>query len=131
MAYLDKLPAGTSLELYADGTGKPVFRSGSHWLYPLFEAEDFLSASAFDRAQLSLHDTVSGIAAAALTVCLGIRRVNADLMSRGAMELYEKYGVTYHYGRLIERIECATESLLDISMSLDECHEILRRRAGR
>lgn len=131
MAYLDKLPRGTSLELYRDGEEKPVFTSSSHWLYPLFEAEDFLKNSDIDSEKLSLHDTVSGIAAAALTVRLGIRRVNADLMSQGAKELYEKYGVTYHYGRLVEKIQCATESLLDISMSLDECYEILSKRAGR
>ena len=131
MSYLDKLKSGNSLELYRDNSDEPIFTSSSHWLHPLFEVEEFLNQNPFERSALSLHDTVSGFAAAALTLRLGIKRVNADLMSKGALKLYEKYGATYHYEHLIDKIQCATESLLNDSMTLEECYLILKKRAGR
>ena len=49
-------------------------------------------------------DKVVGKAAAMLMVLLGINEVYAPIMSKGALEVFEKYSIPYFYDALVERI---------------------------
>lgn len=102
-----------------------VFSSQGKWLYPLFEAESFLSQHHYEKKTLSLHDRVAGQAVAALCSHLGIGRVHADLMSRLALDAFARYGIEATYARLVPALQCRTESLIDSSMSVEEIHRML------
>jgi len=129
MGYLDSLKDGHTLEAFiGDGL---VFSSSGKWLHPLFDLEAHIRESGLDPAKISLHDTVNGTAAAALIARLGIRDVNVNLISDGAIELYEKYGVHCSYSNRVGRILCKTEALFSPDDDLDCVYVSLRRRAGR
>lgn len=128
MGYLEPLEKGVSLMLFHNGN--IVFRSGGKWLHPLFEAEDYLRNSGLGEGVLTLHDSISGLAAAFLTVRLGVRAVNVDMISDLALELYAKYGVEVHYGRRVPLIKCITETMIRPDMSIEEAYRLLRRKAN-
>lgn len=117
-----------TLELFDDEA--LVFSSRGHWLHPLFEAEEFLKVYR-RKGTLRIEDTISGTAAALLTVRLGISEVHAGIMSEGAREVYSRYHVAYSFDTLVPAIECMTERLLTPATALDEAYRILSERARR
>ena len=125
--YLDALDKGVSLALF-DG-GRVIFTSGGKWLHPLFEAEEFLRSSGPFAGPLCLHDSISGLAAAYLTIRLGVSKVNIDMVSDLALELYAEHGIEVHYTKRVERIKCITETLIRPDMSLEEAYRLLRKKA--
>lgn len=125
--YLDKLAEGHTLEVF-DGE-KLIFSSSGHWLHPLFQLMDFLKGYEV-RESLSLHDSISGTAAAVLTTLSGVKRVNADMASEGALEVYRAHGVQCSYSALVDRIQCVTETLISPQDPLEESARKLRRKAN-
>lgn len=113
---------------YLDNT---VFTSDSHWLHPLFELHDFLQREQIPAAALFLRDKIAGKAAACMIVRLGITKCHIGLISRRALPVFEKAGVTYSYDHLVEQIDCRTEYLIDDHMSVEDAWLFLRKRAGR
>ena len=126
--YLSDLPEGTSLALFCND--RLIFSSKGKWLHPLFEAEDWLRKHDSICGELTLHDSISGLAAAFLTVRLNVRKVNVDMISSLAIPLYEKYGVKVTYKKEVDRIKCITETLIRPEMSLDEAYVALRKKAS-
>lgn len=108
-----------------------VFTSDEHWLYPLFELEEFLHRTSFPASELFLKDKIAGKAAASLIVKLGIRRCFIELLSERAIPVFEAYGVKYDYGQLVDHIQCRTEDLITDKMSLEDAYLFLRKRAGK
>ena len=118
-----------SLILLHDNT--QVFTSDEHWLYPLFELEQFLKDSAIPADQLFLKDKIAGKAAASLIVRLGIRHCFIELLSERAIPVFEKYGVKYSCDHLVDHIQCRTEDLITDRMSMEDTYLFLRKRAGK
>jgi ABC-type Mn2+/Zn2+ transport system ATPase subunit len=108
-----------------------VFTSDEHWLYPLFELEQFISNSVIPVNQLFLKDKIAGKAAAALIVRLGIRNCFIELLSERAVPVLEQYGVKYAYNQMVDHIQCRTEDLITDKMSMEDTYLFLRKRAGR
>lgn len=125
--YLDSLHAGSSLELYCDD--RLIFSSSGKWLHPLFEAEDFIRKNGPFSGRLTLHDSISGLAASVLTIRLGATAVNIDMISTLALKRYEKFGVEVHYKTLVDRIKCITETMITPDMDQDEAYRLLRKKA--
>ncbi|MCR5761228.1 MAG: DUF1893 domain-containing protein [Sphaerochaetaceae bacterium] len=127
--YKQDLSENHTLEVFLED--EAVFSSSGHWLHPLFELEDFLKKIKVDRASLSLHDSVQGRAAAALTVRLGIKKVKSNVLSSLALPVYEKAGAEVTYESLVPKIVCKTEELITDSMSEEEIYRLLCQRANR
>lgn len=108
-----------------------IFTSDQHWLYPLFELEDYLKEKALAVETLFLKDKIAGKAAACLIVRLGIRQCHIGILSQRAIPILEANRVEYTYDNLVDHIECRTEDLITDKMSIDEAYLFLRKRAGR
>ena len=108
-----------------------VFFSDEHWLYPLFEVEQFLKERSIPANELFLKDKIAGKAAAALIVRMGIRQCYIELLSERAIPVFEKYGVKYSYLKLVDHIQCRTEDLITDKMTMEETYLFLRKRAGK
>lgn len=120
---------GPSLELLH--RGRVVFRSHGHWLHPLFDLEDFLATESYPLDEVLLRDKIIGKAAALLIVRLGIRQVEAGILSRPGENALKANGVLYTSVRSVDRISCQTEELLKDQSDPEEAHQILAKRAGR
>ncbi|MCR4676792.1 MAG: DUF1893 domain-containing protein [Sphaerochaetaceae bacterium] len=127
--FLSELQEGHTLEVFRDG--EAIFSSSGHWLHPLFELEDFIKENNLNPQELSLHDSIQGRAAAALTVRLGIKKVNCTTISSLALSYYRKVGIEPFYEKSVPKILCKTEDFISESMSEDEIYELLRIRAQR
>lgn len=57
-----------------------------------------------DYSDYSSCDKVVGRAAAYLYVLLGVKKVYALTLSEGAREVFENYGITYYYDKLVPNI---------------------------
>jgi len=110
---------------------RQVFTSDEHWLYPLFELEQFLKDSSIPPEQLFLKDKIAGKAAASLIVRLGIRNCFIELLSERAIPVFEQYGVKYSYDKLVDHIQCRTEDLITDRMTMEDTYLFLRKRAGK
>ena len=71
-------------------------------LTPLDAGKSFEGCSAADK--------VVGKAAACLYVLLKIKEVHANIISRRALEVFEKYGVKISFSELVEAIENRTKT---------------------
>ena len=111
--------------------GEIVFRSHGHWLHPLFDLEDFLATESYPLDEVLLRDKIIGKAAALLIVRLGIRQVEAGMLSWLGESTLKANRVQYTFKRSVERISCQTEELLKDQNDPDEAHRILAKRAGR
>lgn len=78
-----------------------------------------------------LKDKVAGKAAACLIAYLGIRNCHIELLSKRAIPVFEQNNIRFSYDRLVDRIQCSTEDLIDDRMSIGETYLFLRKRAGR
>ncbi|MDR2773828.1 MAG: DUF1893 domain-containing protein [Tannerella sp.] len=108
-----------------------LFTSDSRWLHPLFELHDFLQREQVPVSELFLRDKIAGKAAACMIVRIGITKCHVELISRRAIPVFEKAGVTYSYDNMVEQIDCRTEYLIDDDMSVEDAWFFLRKRAGR
>ncbi len=118
-----------SLELRIEG--KLAFSSRSKWLHPLFELEAAARAQGFDPSRGELYDKVVGRGSAFLITRLGIRRVHAGTLSRLGAEVLERQGIAHTWEVLVERIDCATEGLLERVTDVGEACRLLEERARR
>ena len=121
------LPDGISLEVLKDG--KVVFTSTGKWLHPLLDLERFLEEARLDAANLVVHDTIVGRAAAALMIHMGFRTVKARMMSRCAVELFEHHAIAYCHDVLVEKIACRTEDLITPDMEIVAIRWMILERA--
>ncbi len=108
-----------------------IFTSDQHWLYPLFELEDYLKHTRISADQLFLRDKIAGKAAACLIVFLGIKRCHIELLSERALPVFKENGIEFTYDLLVEHIQCRTEDLITDKMSIADAYLFLRKRAGR
>lgn len=111
--------------------GRIVFYSQEHWLHPLFDLEDFLGTESYPLDEVLLRDKIIGKAAALLIVRLGIRQVEAGLLSRLGESTLNANRVQFTFKRSVERISCQTEELLKDQNDPEEAYRILAKRAGR
>jgi hypothetical protein len=119
---------GASLELVIDS--RVVFRSAGTWLHPLFELERFLTEHGMDAANGEVSDKVVGRGSAFLIVRLGIRRVHAVLLSRLGKDVLDRAGAATTWDRLVDEIECKTESILRHETDPEAAYAILKERAA-
>ena len=119
----------TTLALYQGDT--VLFRSGGKWLHPLFELEEFLRSSGLDASGLRVRDKIVGKAAALLLVRLGLRHVDAGVLSAPAQAVLERHAVGYRFETLVERIACRTEELLREVDDPQEAYTITRAMAEK
>jgi len=117
----------SSLELRING--EVAFSSNGKWLHPLFELEDFARSHDADLSAGELRDKVVGRGSAFLIIRLGIRRVHAVLMSRLGKQVLEQAGVALTWDALVDRIECATEGLLEGVIDVETAYRMLSERA--
>lgn len=110
---------------------KTVFTSDQHWLYPLFELEDFLKQNDANAKDLFLSDKIAGKAAACLIVFLGIKRCHIELLSERAIPVFKANNIEFTYNNLVDHIQCRTEDLINDKMSIADAYQFLRKRAGR
>jgi len=122
-------PVNNSMELYRDS--ECIFNSQSHWLYPLFELEEFLKENPIEPDSLYLKDKIAGRAAAALILRLGITHCHIELISQRAVDLFQRNRMDFSYDRLVEQIDCRTEEWIKDDWTLDQTWLFLRKRAGR
>ena len=108
-----------------------VFASDQHWLYPLFDLEDYLKQSKTIASDLFLSDKIAGKAAACLIVFLGIKRCHIELLSERAIPVFKANGIEFTYDHLVDHIQCRTEDLITDKMSISDAYLFLRKRAGR
>ncbi|MGC9349452.1 MAG: DUF1893 domain-containing protein [Anaerolineae bacterium] len=108
-----------------------VFYSDGNWLHPLFELERFLETAPYTAAELTVHDKIVGRAAALLLVRLGVQEIRAGLMSELALDVLDRYAISYRYRSLVPRINCKTEALLAEVDDPDAAYVLLEQRARR
>lgn len=118
-----------SLEVYR--AGQCVFSSDGVWLHPLFELEQAIKTNSLITGELTVRDKIVGAASAFLIVFLGIKTLHAGTLSRRGEAVLQRFGVTVTWNTLVDRISCATESILDPAMDVNEAVAILRARASR
>ncbi|MDX9802332.1 MAG: DUF1893 domain-containing protein [Spirochaetia bacterium] len=124
----DTLSGGISLRVYNDN--EIVFEDRGKWLYPLFELEEFLDAGQLDPSRLFLHDKVAGRAAASLISGMGFKKCFIDTVSSGALQVFEKEGITCSYSILVDKIACMTEEIIKPDMEREQIYHLLKQRAG-
>ena len=118
-----------ALEVYKNE--ELLFSSNGKWLHPLFELDDFLKQKPISADQLFLKDKIAGKAAAYLMARMGLKKVAIDLISEGAIQVFENFKIDYQYTEKVPAIQCKTESLIEVNQTADEVWQMLRRRAGR
>jgi hypothetical protein len=118
-----------TLELYRDST--LLFQSAGKWLYPLFELEDFLASAGLEPASLTVRDKIVGRAAALLLARLGLRRIQAGVLSVLGREVLDRFQAQYSWDTQVDRILCETEEILAKVIDPAEAYQIVCRKAGR
>lgn len=94
----------------------------------MFELEEWLLKQDIHTRDLTLCDKVVGKAAALLAVRLGIRRVQAGVLSRLGEGVLKKYEVSYSYEEMVEQVLCRTEAELLQVEDPQEAYRILSER---
>ncbi len=118
-----------ALSVYQDT--QCIFHSDGSWLHPLFELETVIRDRKLDPGSLTVLDKIVGAGSAFLLAHLGIRRLHAGILSQRGEAVLQRFGISITWDMHVERIACATESLLDPAMPLDEAVSLLRQRALR
>lgn len=108
-----------------------VFHSDGSWLHPLFELEAVIKDQNLAPATLTVHDKIVGAGSAFLLAHLGIQCLHAGILSQRGEIVLQRFGISVTWDTRVERIACATESLLDAAMVLADAVALLRQRAGR
>lgn len=125
-------------------SGPPLYSSEGKWLHPLFDLLDLLEPGSTGAAgsnvrltvaaagDLFLRDRVIGKAAAFLILRAGIRHAWADLVSEGAVTVFEAHGASLGGDERVPAIGCMTEGLLrDVDDPNVAWTLLLERRRGR
>lgn len=106
----------------ADGRCEVLHQRGIRDLHDLLHDGRELLRGAF------VADKVVGKGAAALMIAGGVESLFADVVSREALELLERYGVEANYTTLTDRIinragtgRCPVETLCSGLQSVEEC----------
>jgi len=107
-----------------------VFDSDSAWLHPLFELETAIKAKGLAPASLTVHDKIVGAGSAFLLAHLGIRHLHAGILSERGETVLQRFDISVTWETRVDRIACATESLLEPNMPIDAAVSLLRQRAG-
>ena len=149
---VNSLPADITLRLYTlqnEGpAGNILFSSAKKWLHPLFDTEEFLNRRAADFGtrgrsyifngglkcaadRLFLRDRVTGRAAAFFIARLGIKKVETDLLSLGAMEIFKKNSISFNAAVLTPAIACATEKELEAVTDPGAIYTLLTARRNK
>jgi hypothetical protein len=145
-AIIPALPSDATMALWplavladAAEAPQPLYSSGGKWLHPLFDLLELLSgdsaateegAGLGSAGELFLRDRVIGRGAAFLILRAGIRNAWADVVSDGAVGLFEANGARLAGGERVAAIGCRTESLLrDIRDAEVAWTLLLERRA--
>ena len=129
MGYLDPLPENVSLQVFNDS--ELIFFSSGKWLHPLFEFEEFLKTYSGPRNNLCSHDSAIGKAAAVLTIRLGIKKINAELVSENARNFISFYNensseqVELKFTNSVPKLLCQTENQLETLSDIDEMYFFL------
>jgi hypothetical protein len=126
-AIIPPLPLGATMALWplsalaVAGDAPPIYVSDGKWLHPLFGLLELLAPESaaiearsrlVSAGELFLRDRVIGRAAAFLILRAGIRNAWADVVSDGALDLFEASGASLAGGERVPAIGCRTESLL-------------------
>ncbi|MCR5614456.1 ABC transporter ATP-binding protein [Treponema sp.] len=135
MSYTEPLPEKISLQIFNHDT--LIFESSGKWLNPLFEFEEFLNTYSGERDMLCSHDSALGKAAAVLSIRLGIKKINADILSENALnyikavngDCAKSYSCDVKYTHLVPKLLCATENQLENLFDQDYMYFLLRQRA--
>lgn len=106
-----------------------VFQSDKGWLHPLFELEEFLKSHPLDMYRAEVHDKVIGKAAAMLIARMGAGSAHGEVMSELACEVFQHAGIPHTFGKMVARIDCQTEELLQEINDLERAHHLLLERA--
>ena len=111
--------------------GKTVFTSFGKWLYPLFELEGWFRDGDVDPAGVTVRDNIVGKAAAFLLVRMGIRHVEAGVLSRLGEHVLKSHRISYTCDELVERVMCRTEQMLQDVEDPHEAYALLKKRAKK
>ncbi len=151
---IEKLPEGISMQLFLrnnDSGNLPwimVYYNSKKWLHPLFELEEFLSTHAKEgckdcrifefegglkvvSSDLLLRDRIVGRAAAFLILRMGICRIEADIVSQGALSLLKENSIAIETKETIDAIQCITEDLLKDNLDAEDVYRILTERRAK
>lgn len=123
-----KLSNGVSLNVYAEEA--IIFESRGKWLYPLFELEEFIDDNNLNASNLFLHDKIAGRAAASLISGMGFKKCFINLVSREALDVFNRQGVDCSYSILVDRIDCMTEEIITPDMDPYQVYILIKERAG-
>ena len=107
-----------------------LFSSDKPWLHPMLDLSEYLAGRTGSPEGCTLYDKIVGRAAALLAVRLGIRAVQADVISRRAIPVFEAHGVTWQGGTVVDRIDCRTEEILADEHDPEAAYRIIRERAA-
>jgi zinc transport system ATP-binding protein len=118
-----------SLEVYLGD--RLVFHSHGKWLYPLFELEQFIVKSGHDPKQFFVKDKIIGKAAAMILIHLGVRHIEAGIMSEVAQAALESHHIDFSYAHLVDKIQCRTESILLNEMDPGKAYDTIRNIAEK
>lgn len=84
---------------------------------------------------LSVADKIVGKASAMLLTLSGVNEVYAEILSVSGKEIFEKYGIKYEYGQLVDYIVnrkgdgmCPMEETVKDLNDLHEAYEALNRK---
>lgn len=84
---------------------------------------------------LSVADKIVGKASAMLLTLSGVNEVYAEILSVSGKEIFEKYGIKYEYGQLVDYIVnrkgdgmCPMEETVKDINDLHEAYEALNRK---
>jgi len=124
-----EIQAGLSLQV--SHKGNLVFSSQGKWLYPLFDLGEFLAKENFPVEELLLVDKIAGKAAAFLIVRMGFVHIHLKLISKGALEVFNRFGRAVTFDQEVDSIQCKTEQLVSSKDDPEQVWQMLRRRAGR
>lgn len=116
------------LELYKGD--EIIFSSNGRWIYPLFDLEKFLLNSNHSIDSLFLKDKIAGKAAAHLMCFIGVKKVHIGLLSRLGKEVFDKNNIDLTYDKLVDKIKCRTETLLENISDSKIAYRMLKKRAG-
>ncbi|HUU65381.1 MAG TPA: DUF1893 domain-containing protein [Dehalococcoidales bacterium] len=79
-----------------------IFTSAKDRLLPLME---YIDRFAFDHQQVVIFDKIIGNAAALLSIKADCQEVFSPLGSQLAIATLEKYGIKYHFTKIVPRIQ--------------------------
>jgi hypothetical protein len=138
------LPQGATMAIWplaaldaADGpdAGPPLYRNDGKWLHPLFdllELDGPAREALVSAGELFLRDRVIGRAAAFLILRARIRHAWADVVSDGALALFDAAGASLGGAERVTAIGCQTEELLRNVADSEAAWDLLcaRRKAA-